>query len=212
MKFKDFLFILIYIIIFYMAFISKNHSLSIIGISIILIDFIYTLISSTLKWNKNKKEINSEYTKLKVESYLIELLALFNIYLKMKRQYKSRAFYLEYFHNEKVIINNFTDFINTFDIMEKILIYLIIGFSIVFVISIIKKVICSGMISSDKVLLSDGELINLKDIKNIKIENSFWEFSKKISFELDKVSKIIYIKNTPFTKIEESLTALVNDK
>lgn len=212
MKFKDLLFIPIYIIIFYMAFISKNHLLTIIGISIILIGFIYTLISSTLKWSKNKKEINSEYTKLKVESSLIELLALFNIYLKMKRQYKSRAFYLEYFHNEKVIINNFTDFINTFDIMEKILIYLIIGFSIVFVISIIKKVICRGMISSDKVLLSDGELINLKDIKNIKIENSFWEFSKKISFELDKVSKIIYIKNTPFTKIEESLTALVNDK
>ncbi|MBE6052765.1 MAG: hypothetical protein E7212_02450 [Clostridium sartagoforme] len=168
----------------------------------------YTIISTTLKWNKNKKEINKEYTKLRTESFLFHFAVLLNAYLKIKTQYTNRSFYLEYTHNKKVQINNFRDFINTYDTLEKILIYIVILFSIAFIISIIKKILCRGRISSDKILLSDGELINLKDIKNVKIENSFWEFSKKISFELDKGSNFIYIKNNNFTKVEKYFNSL----
>lgn len=117
MKVKDFISIAICLIIIFMAFISENPLFTIIGISIIFIYFMYTLISSTLRWNKNKKEVNNEYTKLRTESFLFELAVLLNTYLNLKRHYKSRSFYLEYFHNKKVPINNFKDFINTYDIL-----------------------------------------------------------------------------------------------
>ncbi|MDV4152701.1 hypothetical protein R0131_17880, partial [Clostridium sp. AL.422] len=121
------------------------------------------------------------------------------------------AFYLEYFHNKKVQINNFNDFLNTYDFIEKIKIYLVIGISIGLIISIIKKIICRGWISSNYILFTNGEIIDLKDITEVKIEDNFFGFSKKISFKLNKYSRFIYIKNDNFPKVKEYLNSLGNN-
>lgn len=210
MKIKNFIFLIIGLIVIYMAFISKNPLVTIIGTVVISLYTIYSFIYNALRWYKNKKEINSSYIKLNTENFLLEFSSLITIYLEFKTQYITRDFYLEYTHNKIVEINNFYDFINTYDITEKILIYIIIGISVGLIISIIKKLLCRGKISSDKILLSTGELINLKDIKDIKIENSFWEFSKKISFKTDNNSFIIYIKNDLFSVVRDDLYSLIN--
>ena len=210
MKIKNFIFLIIGLIVIYMAFISKNPLVTIIGTVVISLYTIYSFICSTSRWYKNSQEINSSYIKLNTENFLLEFSSLVTIYLEVKTQYITRDFYLEYTHNKIVEINNFYDFINTYDITEKILIYIIIGISVGLIISIIKKLLCRGKISSDKILLSTGELINLKDIKDIKIENSFWEFSKKISFKTDNNSFIIYIKNDLFSVVRNDLYSLIN--
>ena len=210
MKIKNFIFLIIGLIVIYMAFISKNPLVTIIGTVVISLYTIYSFICNTLRWYKNNQEINSSYIKLNTENFLLEFSSLVTIYLEVKTQYITRDFYLEYTHNKIVEINNFYDFINTYDITEKILIYIIIGISVGLIISIIKKLLCRGKISSDKILLSTGELINLKDIKDIKIENSFWEFSKKISFKTDNNSFIIYIKNDLFSVVRNDLYSLIN--
>ena len=208
MKLKDLISMAIFLIIIYMAFISENHLFTIIGISVLFIYFMYTLISSTLKWNKNKKEIDNEYIKLNIDNYLLEFAMVLNTCLKIKREYKYRDFYLEYFHNKKVEINNFNDFINTYDVIVKVLIYIIFAFSIGFIISIIKKIVCRDRISSKKILFSDGKLINLTEIKDIKIEDSFFGLSKKISLTLNNDLRIVYIKNDKFPKVKEYLNSL----
>lgn len=205
MKLKDYIFIMICFVGFGMALYTKKPLISIIGIIIIYICFISAFIYSVLKWNKNKKQINTDYVKLKIDNFLYEFLLVFTIYLNIQRQYISRSTYLKLIHNKIVDINNFIDYINTYSGTEKITHYMLIAFPIGIFISIITKILLRGRISSDKILLSNGELINLKDINNIKIENSFWEFSKKITFDLDKDSRIIYIKNNQFNKIQEIL-------
>ena len=208
MKLKDYLFIIICSIGFGMALYTKKPLISIIGISFIYICVINSFIYSVLKWNKNKKQINTDYIKLKIDNFLYEFLFIFTLYLNIKSEYISRSIYLHLIHNKIVKINNFIDYINTYSGTEKITLYMLIALPIGIVISIIKKILLRGRISSDKILLSNGELINLKDIKNIKIENSFWEFSKKITFDLDKGSRIIYIKNNQFSQIEKHLNSL----
>ncbi len=212
MKIKEYIFFIILLIALLMAFFSKNTLISVIGIIITCIFFISSFIYSILKWITNKNEVNTGYVKLKTENFLFEFVTIFNIYLPLKRKYIGRVFYLEYFHNKKVEINNFKDFLNTYNVIEKIRIILIIVILIGVIISIIKKIICKGRISSYYILFTNGELINLKDIKEVKIEDSFFGFSKKISFKLDNNSRFIYIKNKFFSQIEETLKSLETAK
>lgn len=212
MKIKDYIFIIIYFIAFCIALIGKDTWISIIGISIIYICFISEFMYNILKWNKNKKQITYEYVKLRIENSLYEFFMLFALYFSINREYERRIFYLKYIQNKIVEITNFKDFLNTYDGIEKIILFMLIGFPIGLILLIIKKIVCRGRISSDQILFSSGELIDLKDIKDVKIENSFWGFSQKISLTLDRGCRVFYIKNTSFTKIEESLCSLGNNK
>lgn len=208
MKLKDYLFIMICFVGFGMALDTKNPLISIIGIIIIYICFISAFIYSVLKWNKNKKQINTDYVKLKIDNFLYEFLLIFTLYSNIKTQYISRSTYLKLIHNKIVKINNFIDYINTYSGAEKITHYMLIALPIGIVISIIRKILLRGRISSDKILLSNGELIDLKNIKNIKFQDSFFGFYKKINFDLDTYNRIIYIKNNQFNKIQETLNSL----
>jgi len=211
MKIKEYIFFIILLIALLMAFFSKNPLISVIGIIITCIFFISSFIYSILKWKTNKNEVNTGYVKLKTENFSFEFVTIFNIYLPLKRKYTGRVFYLEYFHNKKVEINNFKDFLNTYNVIEKIRIILIIVILIGVIISIIKKIICKGRISSYYILFTNGELINLKDIKEVKIEDSFFGLSKKISLTLDNDFRIVYIKNDNFPKVENYLNSIDNN-
>lgn len=210
MKIKEIIYIIACLFVIYMTFISKNTVFIVIGSSIILIFFIYKFILSTLQWNKNKKEINTEYINFNKENFLLEFAVILNLYLKIKREYNYRDFYLEYFYNKIVEINNFKDFINTYDVIDQILIYLAIGIIIFFILSAIKKIVCRSRISSNKILFSDGKLINITEIKDVKVEDSFFGLSKKISLKLDNNFKIVYIKNDLFSLVRNDLSSLTN--
>lgn len=205
MKLREYILVIICFILFGIIFIGKNTLISIIGIAVIYIYLTKVFIHSILRWGKNKKYINSNYSSIKRESIIYEVLILFKIYLDIKIDYGMRAFILEYKYNKIVEISNLKDFIKSYDGIEKVMIYMIIGSAIGIFLSIIKKLICRGRVSPKQILFNNGEIINRKDIKDIKIEESFFEFSKKITINLETNNKVIYMNNKSFSKVEKEL-------
>lgn len=158
-----------------------------------------------LRWNINKKQIKSEYVSIKIENIFYEIITLFGMYSSINDIYRNKVFYYKYIDNDIIEINNFKDFLNTYDGTEKVILYMIMGFSIVAIISIIKKIVCRGRVSSEQILFSNGEIIKVKDIEYIKVEDGLWKFSKKITITLETNNRVIYINNKLLTKVEKEL-------
>lgn len=170
--------------------------------------FIGTLIHSVLKWNKNKTHINIDYVNGNIENIAFECLMLFNILFNLKSKYMYRRLELEFNENKIVEIDNFKALINTYDGVEKAMLFMLIAIAIGLALLVIKKIICRYRISSNHILCSNGEIIKLKDIKDIKIEESFWGFSKKIIVILQGGIRTISVSNNSFLKLEKTLESI----
>ena len=205
MKLKGYILIMLYVSGIIFGIFSKG-TWAIIGFAMILLSSIWILIDNILRWNKNRKKINSEYVSCKRENIIAELAILFSMYLELKDSYWYREFYFDYFYNEVIEIKNLKDFLNAYDYIERLGIYMLIIFSIGLIILIIKKLICRDRITSKEILFSNGEIIELKDIKDIKVEDSFFGFSKKITLTLENKERIIRINNKSFPKVKDSFS------
>ncbi|MGL5085535.1 MAG: hypothetical protein ACRC68_07425 [Clostridium sp.] len=205
MSLKEKIFTISCLIGFCMAFLGEDAYISAIGISIIYMCFIGGLIYSVLKWNKNKKNITGEYVSINIENFAYEILVILYVYKNIRDKYNNRRFELEYLNDEIVIINNFKDFINSYEAIEKIVIYMTIGLAFGAVILLIKKFVCRGRISSEEIIFGNGDIIKLKDIKEIKIGNGLWTFTKNMEIILEKSNRIISLSNKNFAKVKENL-------
>lgn len=211
MNLKKIILIILLLIMLYISILCPNSLAAVICSLGLYIYFGYILIYTALKWNNNKKNINSEYVKANIESFAFEIFLIITTSSNLINKYKNRAFDLWYKHNELSEINSFKeinslkDFFNTYEETEKIMIYMAIGALIGLILFIIKKIICRSRISSDQILFSDGEIINIKDIQDINIEACEWTYSKKITITLEKKKRIIFINNKSFTKFEKLL-------
>lgn len=211
MKLKGYIFIIICLIGAYMGLSGEDTWISVIGVSIIYICFIGAFTYNLLRWTINKKQIKSEYVSINIENVIYEVFTLFTIYSNIKNIYRNRVFYFEYIHNEIIKINNFKDFLNTYDGIEKVMLYMTTGFAIGAIFSIIKKIVCRGRISSERILFSNGEIIKIKDIEFIKVEDGLWTFSKKITITLQTNNRVIYMNNKLFTKVEKNLYDIITN-
>mgnify|MGYP003409027739 CR=1 FL=1 len=205
MKLKGYIFTMLYVFGILLGVFSKG-TWFIIGFAMILVASICIFIDNNLRWNKNRKKITSEYVRAKRENIIAELAILFSMHLEFKDIYMYRELHFEISYNEMIEINNFKDFLNTYDYIERLGIYMIIIFSIGLIISIIKKTICRDIITSKEILFSNGEIIELKDVKDIKVEDSFFGFSKKITLTLENKERIIHINNKSFPKVKNNFS------
>ncbi|MEG1059882.1 MAG: hypothetical protein RSE41_10725 [Clostridia bacterium] len=205
MKLKEYIFIVACSIGAFLGLLGEDTWISVIGVSIIYICCIGSFMYNLLRWNINKKQIKSEYVSIKIENIFYEIITLFGVYSSINDIYRNKVFYYKYIDNDIIEINNFKDFLNTYDGTEKVILYMIMGFSIVAIISIIKKIVCRGRVSSEQILFSNGEIIKVKDIEYIKVEDGLWKFSKKITITLETNNRVIYINNKLLTKVEKEL-------
>lgn len=205
MKFKDITIIGLLILSVGMMFLGKETWVSLVGICSSYLLFSAIFIFSTIKWGKNKKVIGEEYIEINRENFIDNISQILIIYLWIKSKYNSRSFILEYEYNKIVEINNFKDFIDSYEGIEKFAIYALIGVMVFWFLGIIKNIICLGRLSKSEILFSNGDIINLSDIKSMQIEDSFWGFSKKIIIYLEKGNRLFYIKNKKFEKAEKYL-------
>ena len=194
-----------------MCIFGEDTFISVIGVSIVYTCFIGEVIYKFLRWNTNKREIKSEYVSINIENIIWDVFVLFVTYTNIKNIYSDRVFNFKYFHDGIIEINNFKDFLNTYNGTEKILVYMTIGVIIVGIISIIQKIVCRGRVSSEQILLSNGEIIKIKDIKYIKVDNALWRFSKKVTITLESNKRVIYIKNKLFTRVEKTLINTISN-
>lgn len=211
MQFKKYIGIIACIVGAFIFIFGGGRWVSVIGVSIVYACFIGELIYNFFRWNVNKRDIKSEYVSINIENIILDVFILFITYSNIKDTYKDRVFNYKYFHDEIIEINNFKDFLNTYDGTEKILLYMTMGVIIVGIISIIQKIVCRGRVSSEQILLSNGEIIKIKDIKYIKVDNALWRFSKKVTITLESDKRVIYIKNKLFTRVEKTLINTISN-
>lgn len=211
MKLKEYIFIIICFVAFCMALLGGDTLTSVIGVCGIYLCFIIGFMYHVLRWTKNKNQINGEYISVNIENVIFEVFMLFVIYSDIKHEYETRVFDLKFIYNKTVKINNFKDFLNTYDEIEKIMLYMMMGFIVGVILLIVKKIICRGRISSEQILFSNGEIIKIKDIKYIKVEDTLWTFSKKITITIasETNNRVIYINNKLFSKVEKDLYNII---
>ena len=127
MKLKGYIFTMLYVFGILLGVFSKG-TWFIIGFAMILVASICIFIDNNLRWNKNRKKITSEYVRAKRENIIAELAILFSMHLEFKDIYMYRELHFAISYNEMIEINNFKDFLNTYDYIERLGIYMIIIF------------------------------------------------------------------------------------
>ena len=147
MQLKKYIVIIAYIVGAFMCIFGEDTFISVIGVSIVYTCFIGELICKFLRWNTNKRDIKSEYVSINIENIIWDVFVLFVTYTNIKNIYSDRVFNFKYFHDGIIEINNFKDFLNTYNGTEKILVYMTIGVIIVGIISIIQKIVCRSVCS-----------------------------------------------------------------
>lgn len=175
---------------------SKYSFLAGIG-AIITLGMLF--IKNITRWIDNSKLVSSNYINLRRDPIYNEIVCIGTFIISSISNYnqqKSCQYYLE-----GSPINNYMDYLNSLNGDDRFISYLGLIIFVGFFVQIITKVVLKPRISSEGILLSDGEIIEFNDIKDITLKSAFFKSSLKLELELEKGNKVIYANSKNYDEI-----------
>lgn len=156
-------------------------------------------MKNIIRWIDNSKLINSNYINLRREPIYNEIICIGTFIMSSISNYKQQKYYQYYLEESQ--INNYFDYLNSLSRDERFINYLGLIIFVGLFIQIIAKIILKPRISSEGILLSDGEVIEFNEIKGITLKQAFLKLSIKIELEMEKGNKTIYAKRKNYSEI-----------